>query len=42
MVRHGKTRLQAIVALMRKLLHALPARWRKDQDFAAQKLFASI
>lgn len=40
LVAHGKTRLQAIVALMRKLLHALHAMWRNDEDFDAQKLFA--
>jgi transposase len=40
LVARGKTRLQAIVALMRKLLHALHAMWRHDEDFDAQKLFA--
>ena len=40
LVRRGKTRLQAIVALMRKLLHGLHAMWRHDEDFDAQKLFA--
>jgi transposase len=39
LVAAGKTRLQAIVALMRKLLHALHAMWRNDEDFDAQKLF---
>lgn len=38
----GKTRLQAVVALMRKLLHALHAMWRLDQDFDGQKLFAAV
>jgi transposase len=37
---HGKTKLQAIVALMRKLLHAIHAMWHKDEDFDAKKLFA--
>lgn len=36
----GKTRLQAILALMRKLLHALHAMWQHNEDFDAQKLFA--
>jgi len=40
LVARGKTRLQAIVALMRKLLHALHAMWRNDEDFNADKLFA--
>jgi transposase len=40
LVAAGKTRLQAIVALMRKLLHGLHAMWRNDEDFNAQKLFA--
>lgn len=40
LVAHGKTRLQAIVALMRKLLHGLHAMWRNDEDFDAEKLFA--
>jgi transposase len=39
LVAHGKTRLQAIVALMRKLLHGLHAMWRNDEDFDAEKLF---
>ncbi len=40
LVAHGKTRLQAIVALMRKLLQAIHAMWRHDEDFNAQRLFA--
>jgi transposase len=40
LVAGGKTRLQAIVALMRKLLHAIHAMWRNDEDFNAEKLFA--
>ena len=40
LVARGKTRLQAIAALMRKLLHGLHAMWRHDEDFDAQKLFA--
>jgi transposase len=40
LVARGKTRLQAIVALMRKLLHALHALWRNDEAFDAKKLFA--
>jgi transposase len=42
LVAGGKTRLQAIVALMRKLLHALHAMWRHDEDFDAKKLFAPV
>jgi len=40
LVARGKTRLQAIVALMRKLLHGLHAMWRHNEDFDAKKLFA--
>jgi transposase len=40
LVARGKTKLQAIVALMRKLLHAIHAMWRNNEDFNAQKLFA--
>jgi len=40
LVAHGKTKLQAIVALMRKLLHAIHAMWHKNEDFDAKKLFA--
>jgi transposase len=40
LVAHGKTQLQAIVALMRKLLHGLHAMWRNDEDFDAEKLFS--
>lgn len=40
LVDHGKTPLQAIVALMRKLLHAIHAMWHNDEDFDAKKLFA--
>lgn len=40
LVARGKTRLQAIVALMRKLLHAIHAMWQNDEDFDAAKLFA--
>jgi len=40
LVARGKTKLQAIVALMRKLLHAIHAMWRNDEDFNAKKLFA--
>jgi transposase len=36
----GKTPLQAQVALMRKLLHAIHAMWKTDEDFNAAKLFA--
>lgn len=36
----GKTKLQAIAAVMRKLLHGLHAMWLKHEDFNAKKLFA--
>jgi len=38
-VARGKTPLQAQVALMRKLLHAIHALWKTDEDFDADKLF---
>jgi transposase len=41
LVAAGKTRLQADVALMRKLLHAIHAMWLHDEDFDAAKLFAA-
>jgi transposase len=41
LVARGLTRMQAIVALMRKLLHALHAMWRHNQPFDAEKLFAA-
>jgi transposase len=41
LVARGKTPLQATVALMRKLLHAIHAMWRNNQEFDAKKLFAS-
>jgi transposase len=40
LVARGKTKLQAIIALMRKLLHAIHALWRNNEDFNAAKLFA--
>jgi transposase len=33
LVARGKTRLQAIVAVMRKLLHAIYRMWKHDADF---------
>jgi len=39
LIARGKTPLQAQVALMRKLLHAIHAMWRNDEDFNAAKLF---
>jgi transposase len=38
----GKTPLQAQVALMRKLLHAIHAMWKNDEVFDAAKLFAPL
>jgi transposase len=40
LVAAGKTPLQAICAVMRKLLHAIHAMWRSDQTFDPAKLFA--
>lgn len=40
LVAAGKTDLQAIVALMRKFLHAIHAMWQHGEDFDAEKLFA--
>jgi hypothetical protein len=36
----GKTRLQAVVAVMRKLLHALFAMFRTNQPYDGSKLCA--
>jgi transposase len=41
LVARGLTRMQAIIALMRKLLHALHAMWRGNQPFDADKLFTA-
>jgi transposase len=41
LVAGGLTRLQAMLALMRKLLHALHAMWRTDRPFDAAKLFTA-
>jgi transposase len=41
LVSRGKTPLQALVAVMRKLLVALHAMFRKDQPFLSEKLFPS-
>jgi transposase len=41
LVAAGKTPLEAICAVMRKLLHGIHAMWRSDKPFAAAKLFAS-
>jgi transposase len=37
----GKTKMQALVAVMRKLLHAIYGMLRHDQDFDGQKFFAT-
>lgn len=37
---NGKTKMQAIVAVMRKLLHAIHGMLRHDQDFDGEKFFA--
>lgn len=36
----GKTKMQAIVAIMRKLLHAIHGMLRTNSDFAGDKFFA--
>jgi len=42
LVARGKTPLQAICAVMRKLLHAIHAMWRTDQPFDAARLFGAV
>ena len=37
---HGKTKMQALVATMRKLLHAIFGMFKHDQLFDAQKVYA--
>jgi transposase len=41
LIGRGLTPMQAIVAVMRKLLHALHALWRRNETFDADKLFAA-
>ena len=36
----GKTKMQALVAVMRKLLHAIHGMLRHDRDFDGEKFFA--
>ena len=36
----GKTKMQANVAVMRKLLHAIHGMLEHDQDFVGEKFFA--
>ena len=36
----GKTKMQALVAVMRKLLHAIHGMLEHDQDFDGEKFFA--
>jgi len=40
LVAHNKTPLQAIVAIMRKLLHAIYGMLHNDQDFEGEKFYA--
>ena len=40
LLRNGKTKMQANVAVMRKLLHALHGMLRNDEDFIGTKFFA--
>jgi len=42
LIARGKTPLQAEVALMRKLLHAIHALWHNNEAFDAKKLFAQV
>ena len=39
LIARGKKPLQAIVAVMRKLLHAIWGVWTYDQDFDGQKFY---
>ena len=39
LVDRGKTKMQAIVAVMRKLLHALHGMLRTDSDFVGEKFY---
>jgi transposase len=38
LLKHGKARLQAVVAVMRKLLHAFFAMFRSDQPYDGSRL----
>jgi transposase len=40
LVAKGKTKMQALVAVMRKLLHAIHGMLRTDTDFTGEKFFA--
>ncbi len=40
LLQRGKTKMQALVAVMRKLLHAIYGMLRHDQDFEGEKFFA--
>jgi hypothetical protein len=40
LIARGKKPLQAIVAVMRKLLHAIYGMLRNDRDFEGEKFFA--
>jgi transposase len=39
LVNRGKTKMQAIVAVMRKLLHALHGMLHTDSDFVGEKFY---
>ena len=41
LVAKGKTKMQAIVAVMRKLLHAIHGMLHTDTNFAGEKFFAT-
>ena len=40
LIAKGKTKMQALVAVMRKLLHAIYGMLRHDRDFDGEKFFA--
>jgi transposase len=39
LVAAGKKPMQAVLAVMRKLLHAIGGVWKYDQDFVGQKFY---
>ena len=41
LLRKGKPKMVAIVAVMRKLLHAIYGMFRHDQDFDGEKFYAT-
>jgi transposase len=41
LIHRGKTKMQALVAVMRKLLHAIYGMFRTDTDFDGSKFFST-